>query len=285
MNYVSHNYYLEKNIAFLTKHGKEMAIIPLFEKNVFCHIKHVMNYDTDQLGTFSRDVQRFDNQLVTARNKARIGMEISELKLGLASEGAFGSDPFTGFIPWNRELIVLIDDEAQTEIIGEAQGPGNHHSINTTDWSEAMAFAKKIGFPDQQIIMRPDHENTGRIIKNINSWHLYEKFFSNTKSYSTTGHVFIETDGRAYANPMRMKMITEAAKDLLKKMQSCCPNCGIPGFAVTKRFRGLPCGNCKGPTKMFYKDLYACQKCGGHREIKCTDQEWAYPLYCDFCNP
>ncbi|MFA7655707.1 DUF6671 family protein [Acidithiobacillus thiooxidans] len=284
-NQESMSYYLKKHIAFITKHGKEAVIIPVLEKNLQCYITHVKHYDTDQQGTFTRDIERVDNQLNTARHKARIGMEMSGLNLGLASEGAFGPDPFTGFIPWNREIIVLIDNETKTEIIGEAQGPGNHQHLITSNWSEALTFGKKVGFPDQLIIIRPDHESDNRIIKNITSWDLYEKIFHDVINNSTTGYAFIETDGRAYANPKRMEMIAKATKDLLIKMQSCCPGCGTPGFTVIERFPGLPCKNCNGPTKIFYMDLYACQKCGEHREIKCTDQEWADPLYCDFCNP
>jgi hypothetical protein len=35
-------------------------------------------------------------------------------------------------------------------------------------------------------------------------------------------------------------MIAKATKDLLIKMQSCCPDCGTPGFTVIERFPGLP---------------------------------------------
>ena len=67
-------------------------------------------YDTDQLGTFTRDIPRPGSQLEAARRKARMGMSLSGLPVGLASEGSFAPDPFTGMFTWNVEMLVLIDD-------------------------------------------------------------------------------------------------------------------------------------------------------------------------------
>ena len=42
---------------------------------------------------------RAGTQIEAARKKARLGMELAGLPLGLASEGAFGPDPMTGMFP------------------------------------------------------------------------------------------------------------------------------------------------------------------------------------------
>lgn len=43
-------------------------------------------------------IQRAGTQLEAAHKKARIGMELAGLLLGLAGEGSFGSDPFAGIL-------------------------------------------------------------------------------------------------------------------------------------------------------------------------------------------
>ncbi len=277
--------YENKRVALLTQHGKEAVFRPLFAKAIACHVERVQGFDTDQLGTFTRAITRRDNQIDTARKKAIIGMNISGLPLGMASEGSFGPDPVGGFIPWNREVIIFIDNEAKIEVLGEAQGPGNHRHLLTASWSEALHFAKTVGFPDQQLILRPDNEYDCRILKNIDDWQCYENAFQATAKDSNKGQVFIETDGRAYANPMRMSMIVKAAENLLSKILSRCPVCGIVGFSVIKKIPGLSCKNCGRPTKLIRAELSECQKCGERRTNEVVNLEGANPMYCDFCNP
>ena len=104
--------------SLLTQHGKESIIYPqLFDSNGL-KVIHVSDYDTDKLGSFTRDIPRYGSQLDAARKKARVGMELSGLTLGIASEGAFDNDPYTGMFPWNYELVLLIDDIRNLEIIG-----------------------------------------------------------------------------------------------------------------------------------------------------------------------
>jgi hypothetical protein len=44
---------------------------------------------------------------------------------------------------------------------------------------------------------------------------------------------YVETDMRAMYNPSRMTVIQNATKKLVEKINSCCPNCNIPGFGIT----------------------------------------------------
>jgi hypothetical protein len=104
--------------SLLTQHGKESVICPELLKNHDLEVIHVSGYDTDQLGSFSRDIPRYGSQLDAARKKARLGMELSGLQIGIASEGAFSNDPYTGLLPWNYELVILIDDTRNLEITG-----------------------------------------------------------------------------------------------------------------------------------------------------------------------
>jgi hypothetical protein len=107
-----------QSIALLTQHGKEAAIAPVLEPVLGCRVLRVDGFDTDTLGTFTRERPRPGSQIDAARRKARIGIERSGLPIGLASEGSFGPDPFSGLFTWNLELLLLIDDRLGIEVVG-----------------------------------------------------------------------------------------------------------------------------------------------------------------------
>ena len=80
--------YADRRIALLTQHGKERVIAPALEPGLGCTIEHVSGFDTDLLGTFTRETARAGSQLDAARRKARKGMELSGLDAGLAAVGS-----------------------------------------------------------------------------------------------------------------------------------------------------------------------------------------------------
>ncbi|WP_114662775.1 DUF6671 family protein [Polynucleobacter necessarius] len=112
------NTFANRSASLLTKHGKEATIGPLFTEELQCHVVHTDGYDTDLLGTFTNDVARYGSQLDAARKKAKLGMELLNLDLGIANEGAFVSDPYSGMTAWNNELVILIDEQQGLEITG-----------------------------------------------------------------------------------------------------------------------------------------------------------------------
>ena len=71
----------------------------------------------------------------------RMTQALMQMPLGLASEGSFGPDPFTGLFPWNIELLMWIDDELGIEVVGMAQGPGRSGHVLTGDWAALEAYA------------------------------------------------------------------------------------------------------------------------------------------------
>lgn len=97
--------------------------------------------------------------------------------------------------------------------------------------------------------------------------------------------IFVETDGRAHGNPMRMQMIGRATEDLLKKIQSQCPACGSPGFSVSHRIPGLPCSSCGAPTRLIQAEVFICQRCSDKTVLPKDGSQYADPQWCDFCNP
>ena len=277
--------YAGERMALLTKHGKEGVIAPVLEPGLGCKIERVSGYDTDLLGTFTREIPRDGTQIEAARKKARIGMDLARMPLGLASEGSFGPDPLLGAVPWNVECLLFIDDHLGFEVAGFAQGAARSGQAFAEDWEEGLLFARQAGFPDHGLVLRPEGAEDGRILKDVRDWAALERAFRRMRTTSESGRVFFEIDLRAHVNPTRREMIRCAAENLLEKIRSLCPACGLPGFEVVDRVNGIPCADCGFPTNEVRAEVYGCRKCA-HRAVReRSSPAKGNPLYCDFCNP
>lgn len=277
--------YAGQRISLLTQHGKERVIAPILDAALGCQVERIGGYDTDQLGTFTRDIPRPGTQAEAARTKARIGMARSGLPVGIASEGAFGPDPMTGMFAWNTEIVILVDDRCGLELIGSAQGPGMHRILTTADWGELGHAATMAGFPEHHLVLRPNGEDDPRIRKGIDSLPALQEAFAWGRNLSMSGCVCVENDVRAHANPTRMAMIGLAAEDLVRRIASRCPSCGAPGFAAVERIRGLPCADCGEPTDQAVATVFGCVRCA-HREVRpICSADAASPEHCPACNP
>ena len=277
--------YPGRQVALLTQHGKERVIAAALEPTLGCWVERVAGYDTDLLGTFTRDIPRAGTQLEAARKKARLGMELAGLPLGIASEGAFGPDPMMGILPWNVELLIWIDDGLGIEVVGIAQGKTNFAHVLAVSWEEAEAFASRAGFPEHHLVVRPTDENDPRIRKGLADWADLQATFAWALDQSESRCVFIENDMRAHANPTRMDNIRLAAEDLARKLQSPCPACGTPGFWIVEHLTGVPCEACGAPTRETHADVYGCCKCAHRVTRERTDAMYASAGRCDYCNP
>lgn len=280
-----HTIYQGRAVALLTQHGKELLLAPVLDRHLGCAVTRVSGYDTDQLGTFTRDLPRAGTQIEAARRKARMGMTLSGLPLGLASEGAFGADPMAGLLPWNVEMLVWLDDERSLEVVGRAQGPACHHHRRTSDWDEARQFTQQMGFPEQGLVLRPDGPDHPLIEKALTDWAALEDGFHRLRDRSTQGAVFLETDGRAHRNPTRQKMILAAAEDLVAALASLCPACGSPGFWRAEAVGRRPCELCGRPTRLPAADRYRCPHCGHQEDRPRPGPVTADPQHCEDCNP
>ena len=279
------NVYCGQRVALLTQHGKERVLAAALEPALGCRLERVTGYDTDLLGTFTRDIPRAGTQIEAARKKARIGMDLVGLPLGLASEGAFGLDPMMGMFPWNVEFLIWIDDERGLEIVGIAQGKTNCAHVLTASWEEAEAFARRAGFPEHHLVVRPEGENDPRLHKGVADRSDLQAAFAWALDQSESRRVFIETDMRAHANPTRMENIRLAAEDLVQKLRSPCPACGAPGFWIVERISGLPCEDCGAPTRETRTEVHGCLKCAHRVTQERTDMTHASAGRCDYCNP
>ena len=277
--------YAGRKVALLTQHGKERVIAPVLEPGLGCSVELVSGFDTDLLGTFTRERPRVGTQLEAARRKARKGMELSGATLGMASEGSFGPDPFTGMFPWNVELLVWIDDALELEVVGIAQGAARSGHVQSGDWQSVADFAAREGFPDYQLVLRPDGPEHPCIDKDIADWTRLRASFDAALAQSSSGQVFVEVDVRAFANPGRLERIGQAANDLLQRLQSSCPACAAPGFWISERQAGLPCAACSVPTSTYRYEVWTCVRCAHQSVAERTDRALADPAHCSRCNP
>jgi hypothetical protein len=81
-----------KTGVLATMHQKEQVIAPILE-HLGIKIVVPQGLNTDEFGTFSRDIKRPGDQLQAARLKAERAMALTGLTLAFASEGSFGPHP------------------------------------------------------------------------------------------------------------------------------------------------------------------------------------------------
>lgn len=276
--------YAGARIALVTRHGKGRVLGPVLASSLGARLEVDAGFDTDALGTFTREVARPGTQLEAARRKAEAAIERSGASLGLGSEGAFVGGPF-GFGGWNVELVVLVDRERGIEVVGSAQGPGAHLHGEVRSADELDALAGQAGFPAHGLVLRPDGPDDPRIRKGITDPSELHAAFDDALRASARGVVHVENDLRAHLNPTRMRMIEQAGRDLAERLLSRCPACDAPGFGIVDVVTGLPCACCGSPTEDAVADEHACVRCTARDRRPRPGAAAADPARCQFCNP
>jgi len=109
--------FIGRKLLIATKHEKEKVIAPIIEKELGVKCFVSSNFDTDELGTFTGEVERKDDPITTARNKCMLAMELANCDMAIASEGSFGPHPSIFFVPADDEFLLFIDKKNELEII------------------------------------------------------------------------------------------------------------------------------------------------------------------------
>ena len=272
-----------------TMHAKERVIGPILRDELGLIIKLAIGVNTDQFGTFSREVGRSGSQLDAARAKIAAGFEYAPAaRVGLASEGSFGPHPYIPFLAIGRELVLMVDRESQFELTGYDASPETNfgHTV-ARDRETAFAFAKRVRFPEHGLIVMGCRDELPApdllLNKDITDAAALEMAVQN--AIRLYGAAFVETDMRAHRNPTRMAAIERATRDLVRRFHSRCPNCGHRGFDVTERIAGLPCAWCSEPTHVIMAEALICQLCGHRDERSVATAPAADPGQCQGCNP
>ncbi|MEM9121205.1 MAG: DUF6671 family protein [Cyanobacteria bacterium P01_F01_bin.56] len=197
-----------------TMHHKEHAIAPRLAAALGVTTHVPPDFNTDRFGTFTRDVERPADQLVTARGKAQAALQQTGESLAITSEGSFGPHPDIPFVPCDRELVLLLDLEHNLEIVGQVVSTHtNYRSQTIHSVDEALAFAETVGLPEHGLVVMPSAKGvtTSQITKELITDFELTTAVKTALAESATGTVHIETDMRAHLNPTRMQIIGEAA--------------------------------------------------------------------------
>lgn len=272
-----------------TKHAKSIAIAPPLWRTLEAS---VLEYavDTDQLGTFSGEVEREGNALECARRKCERSLERlgDKVEFALASEGSFGPHPFIPFLPCDHEILYFIDRRHGFHLHLSHLSEKTNYRIEAVDSYEALQkLAEEAQFPSHALILRPNgREAKAPLFKGIDSQDALEEAYKECLKHSVDGKVWLETDMRAQFNPSRMQVIGELAVKMADRLATHCPKCSTPGWGKIRVEKGLECGWCGSETELVKSEIYGCTKCAHEKTTGRTDGlEKAEPGNCGYCNP
>lgn len=268
-----------------SSHKKEKVIAPLFSEHLGIQSSVLPEFDTDQFGTFSGEVERKGNSIETARLKCERAIEMSGLSMAIASEGSFGPHPHIGFVPVDEELIFFLDRKNNIEAsFREMSLKTNYGFTETSDWLDVEAFAEKSMFPSHALIVSSSDSSEAIFVKGIQSWDILRSSFNDLNNSGRV--VKIQTDMRAMYNPARMQVIETAVLGLVNQLKRCCDKCGFPNFHIKEVKRGLPCELCGFPTPSVLAYVFRCEHCDFVKEdFFPNGKRMEQAMYCDCCNP
>ena len=274
---------LPERVALGTMHGKEAAIAPALAP-LGIGLVVPEGLDTDRFGTFSGEVARAGNMLDAARAKAAAAAAATGLRVGLASEGAYGPHPAVPFMARGVELLLWRDDASGHEIVEQLiDDRPCYDRTETRTMAEAAPFLERIGFPDTAVIVRSGGGSGRSIEKGLRD---PDRLEAAIRAACTDGGAVVETDMRAHMNPRRMAMIARLAGQLAARLAVSCHACGAPGWGLVQTVSGLPCDACGAPTARVSHEVHGCAACGS-RVIRprADGRTRADPGACALCNP
>lgn len=277
--------FTNRTLVIATKHEKEVVLAPVLTQKLGVNCIVPKELDTDQLGTFSGEIERTQSAYLTAKQKCIMAMETTGLDLSIASEGSFGPSPFYGMGYINDELLLFYDKKNELEIaVRDVTYETNFNAKKIKTWEELMDFALQAQFPSHALILKDQEEKPTQIVKAITTKTELKKVFK--ALIQTKNQLYVETDMRAHLNPTRMKHIAQTVEQLVEKILSNCPTCQRPGFGIEKAEKGLPCAWCNTPTATTLKYIKICSGCGYEQELLYPNGKKAEdPMYCQICNP
>lgn len=274
-----------------TMHGKESAIAEPMQDILGLKLCIPSEIDTDQLGTFTQDIPRPGTMDEVLKRKAKLGMELTGLDLGLASEGSYGPHPHAPFIPLGLEKMIFVDQMTglccTEQIFDHTPSYCSWEIRSVEDLSGLTSAFVSLGFPEQALIVRTQPQQSGRIIeKGIRD---LDQLAHNVRSILQSAQdsvVLVETDMRAHMNPSRMRTISNLAKALASRLATPCPVCGSPGWGRIGIESGLPCSWCAQPTALASAEILGCPTCShSEKQALHEDMHFADPGLCQNCNP
>lgn len=293
--------YVGQGAVLTTKHGKLRAIALPLRAGIGLQITTTTDIDTDQLGTFTGEVERTGTPREAAIQKARLGMKGTGCRLGIATEGSFGPHPFIPFVPGHQELIVFVDDDLGIEVSEQILlTETNFSHVVTSSIDEIENFLSRSKFPSHGLIVRPNAGDNIKdklvrliransqptLIKGIDTLAQLHAAIETAKKQSKDSLAHIETDMRAHMNPLRQRVLRKLAIKLARRLRRTCSQCACPGFGITGVEGRLPCSDCDYPSEAPAREIHSCPKCEYKESIPRQDGvRHVDPTYCHRCNP
>jgi hypothetical protein len=267
-----------------TKHGKTALVRPVLGEILELDVVEV-EVDTDVLGTFSGEIERTAAPRDTAIAKARMGMEVSGHRIGVASEGTIGPSHAVPFLLVCTELVVLVDDIRGIVLTGIENAydlvAGSEDVDATSDLTD---FLRRAQFPAHAMIVSALGAPVPIVIKGIQDLVALHAAVRTCVQRSPDGRARVETDLRAHKCPSRQPIIERAARHLANRAANACPACSAPGYGPIRNEIGVPCAWCGRNTDAVRARVHGCVSCPTeHSEIIQTDL--ADPGHCTWCNP
>ena len=162
-------HFQHKKIILATKHAKEQAIKPVFEKAIGCKIIVPADYDTDQFGTFTGEVERVLPPEEMVIKKAKTAMNSYGFDYGIASEGSFGPHPLIPFSPLHQELLAFVDRQSGLSVIVTENTTETNYAFHELKRGELIEpHLAQLKFPSHAVIVR-ELSNNHVIAKGVNS--------------------------------------------------------------------------------------------------------------------
>ena len=282
MNTPDHPYWGAKAVL-TTKHRKGLQIAPAFSKHLNMEVEE-LNLDTDQLGTFSGEIERIGNAREAVIKKAELGISISGSTIGIASEGSIGVDPFIPFINSDIELIALVDQERSLTIIESLRSTEIiAHTLKISKETKLDNFLLKADFPNHNLIVRSEDKPVSFCVKGINNKKDLDQAIAD--GFKDFPELVIENDLRAHCSPSRQKNISALAEKFALRLSHLCPECQAPGWGVISYKKGLPCQECgEISEEALAQEIQGCGRCE-FTQVGKTLAESIDPAQCQLCNP
>jgi hypothetical protein len=275
--------YRSAKAVLATKHKKGAVIAPAFAKHLEMEVEE-LNVDTDQLGTFSGEIERVGSIREVAIKKAELGISASGNPIGIASEGSIGSDPLLPFINSDIELMALVDQERSLMIIESLRSTEIiAQTVKISKDSDITNFLLKADFPNHALILRSEDKAVSFCEKGINDMKALDQAILNgLKDFPT---LVLESDLRAHSSPSRQKNIAALAEKLAIRLTHLCPECRAPGWGVIGHRKGLPCQECGEVAEgALAQEIQGCGRCE-FTELGKSLAQSIDPAQCQLCNP
>ena len=283
--------YQGRKAALATKHGKERQIARPFSVALDLDVCVPQTIDTDLLGTFTGEIPRSGTPRQVVLQKARVGMQMSGLTLGLANEGSFGPHPASPLLLADTELLIFVDEERGIHVLEtlvSEQVVAEQCTASSID--ELGSFLTRVQFPTHGLIVRPHRPLNAvapeEIVKGITDAETLAQTIKRSSDIAPDHLALIETDLRAHMNPTRQRAIRRLAVRLARRLTRLCNSCGTPGWGIVDVVTGLPCEWCGGATELVRESVMGCPSCTYQELAPRSDGlRYAPPGQCPYCNP